>query len=47
MVVLGVVSGLRKEGFCPEGRDRDIGLCHAAENCTVVLDNLCAGSGLW
>jgi hypothetical protein len=40
-------QGLGKKGFYPEGRDRNIGMCHAAENCTVVLGNFFAGSGMF
>ena len=39
------VSG--KKCFYSEGLDSDIGMCHAAENCTVVLGNFCAGSGIF
>jgi hypothetical protein len=40
-------QGSGKKGFYPEGRDRKIGMCYAAENCTVVLGNFYAVSGMF
>jgi hypothetical protein len=40
-------QGSGKKGFYPEGRDKNIGMCYAAENCTVVLGNFYAESGMF